>query len=118
MPAKTVSGKFPPPPGGPRSGKITETHFLRNFRLREADAYVSHLCNLLKLKDPWMAAATIVGKELPMSFRIFLAYLSQALYLTGYIVCIWLGFRFIALLNAITRYLNLRAVKVDPTMRD
>jgi len=54
----------------------------------------------------------------PMAFRLFLAYLSQALYVVGSITCIWLVFRLIALLNAITRYFNMRAVKVDPTQPD
>jgi hypothetical protein len=53
-----------------------------------------------------------------MAFRLFLAYLSQALYVVGFITCIWLVFRLIGLLNAITRYFNMRAVKVDPTQPD
>jgi hypothetical protein len=53
-----------------------------------------------------------------MAFRLFLAYLSQVLYVVGFITCIWLVFRLIALLDAITRYFNTRAVKVDPTPPD
>ena len=48
-----------------------------------------------------------------MSFHLFVAYLSQLLYVVGFITCIWLVFRLIALLNAITRYFNTRAVEVD-----
>jgi hypothetical protein len=48
-----------------------------------------------------------------MPFRTFLAYLSQLLYIAGFIICIWLLVRLIALVNAMTRYFNSRSTKAD-----
>jgi hypothetical protein len=48
-----------------------------------------------------------------MSYSLFYAYVRDLLNAIGFIACVWLLFRLIALLNALTRYFHVLAVNAD-----